>query len=101
MGFFEFAIAFSVIVLLPILIVKMTLDYKRERMRSGLPEEGMQQTAVTVGELKELVRDIVKDTHADIEARLVDLEARIDASSPEDPNISDVPAERTVGRRTT
>jgi hypothetical protein len=103
MDFFEALIAISVVVILPITLLKLLLDYKRERIAA---EQGHRDasSALTLGELKDIMRQIAEESTEPLAARLDTLERGIpDADLPllrEDPEIT-ATAERTMGRRTT
>jgi hypothetical protein len=103
MDFFEALIAISVVVILPITLLKLLLDYKRERMAA---EQGHRDagSALTLGELKDIMRQIAEESTEPLAERLETLERALpDADAaflPEAPEVTGT-AERTMGRRTT
>lgn len=98
MDFFEFILAISITVALPLVLIKSILDYKKEKVRAlaGTHVEG----ALRVGELRQIVREAVEEANAPLVERIDALEQGI---LPQD-LLADVPDEeeaqgRTVGRR--
>ncbi len=99
MGFFEFVWLFSLTVLLPLAIVKITTDYKRQRLEMRRAEQG-QQAGLTIGELKQMLREVAEEANQPLVERMGRLENGLveDLRHPAaDPEI----AERTVGRQRT
>jgi hypothetical protein len=106
MGFFEFVFIISLTVLLPLAIVKMRTDVRRQELEaqraSGDPQGGL-----TVGELKELLRKVVEEANEPIVARIEEIERQMlepgaGASHDlldESTATLDEAVERTVGRR--
>lgn len=92
MDLFEFVLAFSFLIVLPLSIVKAVLVHKREQAE---PPAG-----ITAGDLRRLVQETVEDGNAPILARIDELEARLQAGRLVDgfdaePEVQ----ERTLGRR--
>lgn len=77
MGFFEFVWLFSLTVLLPFAIVKMSADVKRRRIEAEKEGAGVQD-ALTVRELKRIIRDTVEETNRPLAERVAALEAHLD-----------------------
>jgi hypothetical protein len=72
MDFFEFVFLISLTVLLPYAIVKNIVDYKRSRVQA---ERGLGEGAgVTVGELKKMLADAVREANAPLVDRIEELE---------------------------
>jgi hypothetical protein len=103
MGIFELIWLFSLTVGLPVIVVKLIYDYKRqslqERRAERVPEESL-----TVGELRRTIEEAVEEaTHPLIE-RIEALEQQVrmrpDAFDPyeADPSRVDPESSRTVGR---
>lgn len=103
MEFFEFIFIFSVAFVLPLTIIKMSLDYKKARLRAGDGEGA--GIGVTAGDLKRLLRDAVEEANAPLLARIDDLDARlqpgrfVEAFDEERVEGEAEPQERTLGRR--
>lgn len=103
MEFFEFIFIFSVAFVLPLTIIKMSLDYKKAQLRAGDGEGA--GTGVTAGDLKRLLRDAVEEANAPLLARIDDLEAHlqpgafVEAFDEERAETEGEPQERTLGRR--
>jgi len=98
MDFFVFLIAVSVVVVLPLTILKLLLDYKRERLQAER-EARPTGEAVTVGELKEVMREVAAETVAPLEERITSLERGASLTHAPDEPVEEV-RERTLGRRT-
>jgi len=97
MGFFEFVWLFSLTVLLPLAIVKITTDYKRQKLEVQQAEQEV-KAGLTVGELKNMLRQVVEEANEPIVDRVDHLERRLLPESEPQPLIEN--AERTVGRQT-
>lgn len=96
MAFFEFIWMFSLTILLPLAIIKMTMDYKRQQAEA---QNEANQAGLTLGELKRIVRDTVDEANAPLLERLDRLEkAGMLDGVAEEPLIEQ--RERTVGRQT-
>ena len=103
MEFFEFIFVFSVAFVLPLMIIKMSLDYKtaRAKARAGTGEAA----GVTAGELRQLLNEAVEDANAPLLARIDDLERAVLGTQADRLELDDVygdeagEQERTLGRR--
>lgn len=108
MDFFELVYLFSLTVALPLIIFKSILDYKRQKLKvEQVRQEGH---GLTVGELKQALRETVAEANAPVLERLEVLEraALPPASAPiagiEGAEVEDGEAEqpsKTLGRRVT
>lgn len=76
MEFFEFVFIFSVAFVLPLTLIKMTLDYKKAKVQARTGGEG-EGSVVTAGELRGLVREAVEEANAPLLARIDELEVRM------------------------
>ena len=112
MEFFEFVFVFSLTVLLPIVILRTVLEFKKSKLEAarGLGAgEG-----VTAGELKRMLAEVVREANAPLVERVEELEhrAQIEPSATEsyldtdaeydDPDAefdAEAEAEKTLGRR--
>lgn len=112
MEFFEFVFLFSVAFVLPLTIIKMSIDYKKAKVLAGTGEG--EASGVTAGDLKRFLRDAVEDANAPVLQRLDALEMavlgdqaeRIQTEGLLDESDEDLDAglrgdaqERTLGRR--
>lgn len=106
MEFFEFVLAFSIIFVLPLTVLKMALDYKKSQRRLRTAES---ESGVTAGELKRLLREAVHEANAPLVERVAELEAhvrpseRLEAGRAESEGLDDEayavePQDRTLGR---
>lgn len=77
MGFFEFAIAFSLTVGLPVAITKMVLDYRRARLDSERPYSDP-ENAIRVSELKVMMREVVQEEVAELRDRVEWIEDKLE-----------------------
>lgn len=104
MEFFEFVFIFSLTVLLPIVILRTVLEFKRSKLEAarGLGDgEG-----ITAGELKRMLAEVVREANAPLVERIEALE-RDDEALPavhDDPYSDEEldlenEAEKTLGRR--
>jgi hypothetical protein len=101
MDLFELIMALSVAVIMPIVIVKMVLDFRRERLRAER-EAREPQGSLTAGELKRLLREVVDEANEPLIRRLDMLEQIALPPYEQESEVSDeVPAERTMGRSRT
>jgi len=100
MSFFAFLWLFSLTVLLPIVIVKMQNDTKRQQLAARQPG-ARGADALTVGELRELIREAVAEETAPLAERLAVLErgALPEPLREQDPGGWEE-REKSVGRRT-
>lgn len=108
MDFFEFVVAISITVLLPITIVKTVLDFKRAKLEA---ERGLETgEGLTVGELKRMLAEVVREANTPLVERIEALEESAPAltSSPDAYDEREMPydeedleseAEKTLGRR--
>ena len=108
MDFFEFIFLFLVAFVLPLSIVKMSLEYKTAKVKARAGGDG---TGVTAGELRRLLREAVEDANAPLLARIDDLEryrvaipltGDIDGDAFGEEMVEDEAAaqqDRTLGRR--
>lgn len=100
MTLFELIMVVSLTVVLPIAIVKLVLEHKR-LLREAEREAHEAQGALTAGELKRLLRDVVEEANAPILRRLDMLEqAALPPYEPEAEAPGEDATERTMGRRT-
>lgn len=76
MEFFEFVLVFSMTVLLPLTILKTVLDYKKAQLKSK-NQEG-EQAGFTVGELKKVLADVVREANEPLVERIEELERERD-----------------------
>ena len=105
MEFFEFVLVLSITVLLPLTILKTVMDYKKSRLEA---ERGTGEAAgVTVGELKRMLAEVVREANAPLVERIEELERERDPLPPAgdlfvgaDENVGEGDeAEKTLGRR--
>ena len=76
MEFFEFVLVFSITVLLPLTILKTVMDYKKKQLES---ERGVGESAgVTVGELKKMLSEVVREANQPLLDRIDELERERD-----------------------
>jgi hypothetical protein len=95
MEFFVFIWLVSLTVLLPLAVVKITTDYKRQRLEMEHAKMEARE-GMTLGELKTIIRGAVEEANAPLAERVERLEHRL--LPPEDTVLLDEP-ERTVGRQ--
>lgn len=104
MEFFEFVLVFSIVVVLPLTILKTVLEYKKSQ--AGTQVRGGAD-GVTAGDLKRLLRDAVEDANAPLLARIDDLEMAVLGEQADQLKIGEAfgdetdveDQERTLGRR--
>lgn len=95
----EFFLILAVTVILPLVILKMTLDYRRDRMRLE-NERPPSASEFTVGQLKELINEVVVEANEPLVQRIEQLERQsvADLGPTSEGEMVSV-AERTMGRR--
>ena len=72
MEFFEFVLVFSMTVLLPLTIFKTVMDYKKSQLEA---ERGVgENTGFTVGELKKMLAEVVREANEPLLERIEELE---------------------------
>lgn len=72
MEFFEFILVLSITVLLPLTILKSVMDYKKSKLEA---ERNVGEHAgLTVGELKKVLGDVVREANAPLIERIEALE---------------------------
>lgn len=118
MEFFEFILVLSITVLLPLTVLKTVMDYKKSKLEAER-ERGLETDAgVTVGELKKMLAEVVREANAPLVERIEALEREREELSPSGPHdlLADVDdadgdwverdleerdreAEKSVGRR--
>lgn len=106
MGFFEFAFVVSLTVLLPLAIIKMRTDVRRQEIELER-SRGESHGGLTIGELKQMLRQVVDEANAPIVARIEQIERQmLDPNDhagrdllDESTSTIDDAVERTVGRR--
>ena len=80
MEFFEFLWLFGMIVVLPIVLVKLTMDHRLEKLREqaaqreALDYKSSREEGISVAELKTLFREVIEETHQPLVERLEELE---------------------------
>src|SRR5690554_3557915 len=80
MDFFEFLWLFGMIIVLPIVLVKLSMDHKLEKLREqvnlneALDYQSSREEGISVAELKTLFREVIEETHAPLDDRLHELE---------------------------
>ncbi len=101
MDFFEFVLVFSLAFVLPITIFKTVMEHKRKRLEV---ERGSSE-GITVGEVKAMLAEVVREANEPLAARVERLERGAlplhgpdEFYDPDDPAFGDE-AERTLGRR--
>lgn len=107
MEFFEFILILSITVLLPLTILKTILDFKKNKMEAS---RGVSESAgVTVGELKKMLTEVVREANAPLLERIEELERDRNGLPPsggrdlfvgvDDESVEDEVAGKTLGRR--
>jgi len=109
MEFFEFVLVFSMTVLLPLTVLKTVLDYKKKQLEV---QRGVGENAgVTVGELKKMLSEVVREANEPLIERIEELERERDGlPSPrsrdlfagveeEEVEQDEEDADKTLGRR--
>jgi hypothetical protein len=72
MEFFEFVLVFSITVLLPLTVLKTVMDYKKSKLEA---ERGAgENTGFTVGELKKMLSEVVREANEPLIERIEELE---------------------------
>lgn len=72
MEFFEFVLVFSITVLLPLTVLKTVMDYKKSKLEA---ERGVgENTGFTVGELKKMLTEVVREANQPLIERIEELE---------------------------
>lgn len=113
MEFLEFILILSITVLLPMTIVKTVMDYKKSKLEAERDRGLGAGAGVTVGELKKMLAEVVREANAPLVERIEALEReREELPSPEPhgllADVEDVEAEwvehdreaeKSVGRR--
>lgn len=101
MEFFEFLIVFFMAFVLPVTIIKSILDYKSKR----LEVERASGEGLRLGELKQILAEVVREANAPLVERVEALEQeRLPEYEAEEEDYEDDlfegrSAERTLGRR--
>lgn len=95
MEFLVFIWLISLTVLLPMVVVKITTDYKRQRLEMEHAKMEARE-GMTLGELKAVIRQSVEEANAPLAERVERLEHRL--LPPEDTVLLEEP-DRTVGRQ--
>lgn len=109
MEFFEFVLVFSMTVLLPLTVLKTVLDYKKKQLevKRGVGDN----TGFTVGELKKMLSEVVREANEPLLERIEELERERDGlPSPrsrdlfvgveeEELELEEEDADKTLGRR--
>jgi hypothetical protein len=110
MEFLEFIFLLSVTVLLPLTILKTVVDYKKSRLEAERDRGPGTDAGVTVGELKKMLAEVVREANAPLVERIEALEREREGLPPPEPRglLADVEdewaehereAEKSVGRR--
>lgn len=80
MDFFAFFWLFGMTVILPIVLTKLGMDHRLEKLREkvgsphALDYRSTIEEGISVRELKTLFREVIEETHAPLEDRLEQLE---------------------------
>jgi hypothetical protein len=99
---FELFLAFAITVVLPITVLKMMMDYKRQKLevqRAEIEAQG----GLTVGELKRVLREVVEEGNAPLAERIAAMEHELATRSGGEGELVsdsyDLDDDRTIGRQ--
>ena len=84
MEFFEFVLVLSITVLLPLTLLKTVMDYKKSKLEAERGPGLETGAGVTVGELKKMLAEVVREANEPLVERIEALEReREERPSPE------------------